>query len=69
MMEEIWQSGNFGFHDKRFEGGAITPVSLQPDGTYRLWASFKMYFKYAPLEAFFYPVMQAYSRFLGKDKD
>lgn len=69
MMEEIWQSGNFGFHDKRFEGGAITPVSLQPNGTYRLWASFKMYFKYAPLEAFFYPLMQAYSRFLGKDTD
>lgn len=69
MMDEIWQSGNFGYHDKRYEDGKVTAVSLQPDGAYRLWACFKMYFRYAPLEAFFYPVMQAYSRFFGKDKD
>lgn len=69
MMDEIWNSGNFGFHDVRYKDGKKTSVSLQPDGAYRLWASFKMYFKYAPLETFFYPIMQAYSRFVGKDKD
>lgn len=68
LMDEIWNSGNFGFHDERFEGGKITPISQQPDGAYRLWASFKMYYKYAPLETIFYPIMQAYSRFFGKDK-
>ena len=69
MMDEIWYSGNFGFHDKRFEDGKITALSAQPDGAYRLWANFKQYVKFAPQEAFFFPLVQTYSRFLGKDKD
>ncbi|WP_286883746.1 MULTISPECIES: nucleotidyltransferase family protein [Sphingobacterium] len=69
MMDEIWYSGNFGFHDERFEDGKITALSAQPDGAYRLWANFKQYVKFAPQEAFFFPLVQTYSRFLGKDKD
>ncbi len=69
MLNEIWFSGNFGFYDPRFEDGKITALSAQPDGAYRLWSSFKRYFKYAPQEAFFFPIVQTYSRFVGKDKD
>lgn len=69
MLEEIWQSGNFGFHDKRFESGKFTKISRQPDGANRLLLNFLKYFKYVPQEAFFFPIVQTYSRFIGKDKD
>lgn len=69
MLDEIWFSGNFGFYDPRFENGKITALSAQPNGAYRLWSSFKRYFKYAPQEAFFFPIVQTYSKFIGKDKD
>ncbi|WP_343539413.1 nucleotidyltransferase family protein [Sphingobacterium thalpophilum] len=69
MFDEIWNSGNFGFHDIRFKQGKISKVSRQPDGVNRLWRNFKRYVKYVPQEAFFFPLIQSYSRFLGKDKD
>jgi len=69
MFNEIWYSGNFGFHDNRYKDGKITAISAQPDGLRRLWLNFKLYFKYAPQEALFYPMIQTFSRFLGKDKD
>lgn len=68
MFNEIWYSGNFGFHDNRYKNGKKTAISAQPDGARRLWLNFKLYFKYAPQEALFYPIVQAFSRFLGKDK-
>jgi len=69
MLEEIWYSGNFGFHDPRFKDGKISQISRQPDGAHRLWSNFRRYIKYAPQEAFFFPIVQTYSRFIGKDKD
>ncbi|WP_418359219.1 nucleotidyltransferase family protein [Sphingobacterium detergens] len=69
MFDEIWYSGNFGFHDKRFEGGKIVPlISVQPDGALRLWHNFNRYLKYAPQEAIFFPLVHIYSKFFGKDR-
>lgn len=70
MTDEIWYSGNFGFHDERFEDGKIMrSVSVQPDGAYRLYRNFKSYLKYAPQEAIAFPIIHTYSKFLGKDFD
>lgn len=70
MFDEVWHSGNFGFHDERFENGKIIPVlSVHPDATKRLWNSFKKYVSYAPQEAIAFPVVHLYSKFLGKDND
>lgn len=69
MLEEIWYSGNFGFHDERFKDGKVSPFSIRPDSTQRIWKSLKNYFKYAPQEILFFPFIRAYSRLLGIDKD
>ncbi|CDT33782.1 conserved hypothetical protein [Sphingobacterium sp. PM2-P1-29] len=69
MMDEIWYSGNFGFHDERFKNGKISPFSIRPDGTHRIWKSLRNYFKYAPQEILFFPFVRTYSKFLGIDKD
>ncbi|MEN5434776.1 nucleotidyltransferase family protein [Sphingobacterium faecium] len=70
MLTEIWHGGNFGYHDDRFSLGKVnTTVSVHPDGAKRLWGNFKRYFPYAPQEAFFFPVIHLYSKFLGIDHD
>lgn len=70
MIDEIWYSGNFGFHDKRFEHGkTITAISSLPEGPKRLWKNFQRYLKYAPQEVFFFTLVHTYSRFIGKDSD
>ena len=70
MIDEIWYSGNFGFHDERFENGkTINAISSLPDGPKRLWKNFKQYFKYAPQEVFFFTIVHSYSRFIGIDND
>lgn len=70
MLDEIWYSGNFGFHDERFENKKIiSAISVLPDGPNRLWKNFKRYFKYAPQEAFFFTLVHTYSKFIGKDSD
>lgn len=69
MMDEIWYSGNFGFHDERFVNGKISPFSVRPDSTHRIWTSLKNYFKYAPQEILFFPFVRTYSRLIGIDKD
>ena len=70
MMNEIWYSGNFGFHDERFEDGKIiNSISSLPDGPKRLWKNFNRYFKFAPQEVFFFTLVHSYSRFIGKDSN
>lgn len=69
MIDEIWYSGNFGFHDKRYEGAKITAISARPEGGLRMWLNFKRYLRYAPQEVLFFPIVHTYSKFLGIDKD
>lgn len=69
MLEEVWYSGNFGFSDERFENGKKSKLFYRPDSGKRLWGNFKRYVKYAPFEAISFPIVQAYSKFLGKDSD
>ncbi|WP_448137031.1 nucleotidyltransferase family protein [Sphingobacterium siyangense] len=70
MMTEIWYSGNFGFHDERFEDGKIiNAISSLPEGPKRLWKNFNRYVRYAPQEVFFFTLVHSYSRFIGKDSD
>lgn len=62
LMDEVWQSGNFGFHDERFAEGKVSFVSVRPDGVRRLWRGLRLYFPYAPQETFFFPVRRASAR-------
>ncbi|MBD1423724.1 nucleotidyltransferase family protein [Sphingobacterium chuzhouense] len=62
MMEEVWHSGNFGFHDKRYLDGKVSFVSVQPDGARRILRSMRLYFKYAPQEVIFFPIRRATAR-------
>lgn len=70
MLDEIWHSGNFGFHDERFKDQkVISAISSLPQGPKRLWLNFKQYFSYAPQEALFCSLVYTYSKFIGKDID
>ncbi len=70
MIKEIWYSGSFGYNDERFKDGkTISTISVQPQGSKRLFLSFLRYFKYAPQEAVFFYWVQFYSKFFGKDSD
>jgi hypothetical protein len=69
MMDEIFYSGNFGYHDDRYKDGSFSPLSARPAGAHRIWSNMKRYFKYAPQEVFFYPFVQLYSKVLGVDED
>lgn len=65
MMEEIWQSGNFGIFDERFADGKFSFVSVRPDGARRLWRGLRLYFPYAPYESIFFPVRRATARVMA----
>lgn len=68
MVNEIWYAGSFGYNDERFKGGkTISTISVHPKASKRLLLNFLRYFKYAPQEAIAFPIVQAYSKFLGKD--
>lgn len=62
MMEEVWNSGNFGFYDKRYLDGKVSFVSAHPDGARRLWRNMRLYFRYAPQEVVFFPIRRAVAR-------
>lgn len=56
IVDEIWQSGNFGFHDLRY-GMAKERRSKLPNRLVRIrksFEAFKLYYKYAPGEALFF---------------
>ena len=62
MLEEVLRTGNFGFYDKRWckAGGKpwVKRERVWQQVAYRFW--FNM--PYAPMEAFWFPVMQTCSR-------
>ncbi|WP_282638518.1 nucleotidyltransferase family protein [Sphingobacterium thalpophilum] len=69
MLEEVWQSGNFGFYDDRFQNKKInSTISTRPDGPRRMWLNFKRYLRYAPQEALFFYVVHAYSKLISKNE-
>ena len=66
MFEEIWQSGNFGFHDDRFKDQHINSELRRSQAGQRIWSNVKRYFKYAPMEAISFPVVQYISKINAK---
>lgn len=66
MMDDIWMSGNFGFFDSRFEGELEQPHTMRNQAKRRVWSNMRKYFKYAPMEAVSFPLVQLYSKFAGK---
>lgn len=68
MLDEIWHSGNFEFHDKRFENGTVSTISVSPDDSSRFWSNMKLYYTYAPKGVLFFPAIHLYSKIFGIDK-
>jgi len=66
MFEEIWQSGNFGFHDERFKDQHGNSALRRKQAGQRIWVNVKKYFKYAPMEAISFPVVQYMSKIKAK---
>lgn len=52
ILNDIWNSGNFGSHDTRFSMKSRGPNFLER--YYRSWQGFKRYFSYVPEEVFFF---------------
>ncbi|TJY60129.1 hypothetical protein FAZ19_23030 [Sphingobacterium alkalisoli] len=64
MMEEIWQAGNFGFHDARVDLQQERDRNERVDVVGRWSSNFRKYVYYAPMEAVFFPLTQLYSRYV-----
>lgn len=62
MVDEVWYSGNFGYHDQRYVAEKKSFVSIYPGGAQRLLRSMRLYFKYAPQEVIFFPIRRATAR-------
>lgn len=65
MIDEIWQTGNFGFHDSRY-GKLDDPLTGRNQASRRVGANIYRYLKYAPMEAISFPIMQSYNRYFKK---
>lgn len=63
MMHDILLSGNFGFHDHRYQQAELQNNGNRVQARSRLWHSFKTYLPYAPMEAISFPIVQFISRF------
>jgi hypothetical protein len=59
MMEEILRSGNFGFHDERYQ--KEQQHQGREKSTQRIWNNLMKYFPYAPMEALSFPWVHFYS--------
>lgn len=62
MMDEILATGNFGFADKRFGNKEVYPWIKRSNTIRHLLHRFKLYVRYVPSEACWFPVVQLYSR-------
>ncbi|AQX04964.1 hypothetical protein BAX97_17000 [Elizabethkingia meningoseptica] len=66
MMEEIWRSGNFGFHDERYQKEQNVSSEKRENTKKRLWNNFIKYVPYAPMEAISFPLVHFYSGLVKK---
>lgn len=66
MMDEILMSGNFGFFHPRFEGQTGNTGVVRSHVTRRVWSNMRRYFKFAPMEAVSFPLVQFYSKLAVK---
>ena len=65
MLEDIWQSGNFGFYDTN-HGESFAQSNQRSNAPSQIWANAKKYYKYAPLEVLSFPFVQLYSKYTAK---
>ncbi|MVZ63660.1 nucleotidyltransferase family protein [Sphingobacterium humi] len=68
MIEEIWMSGNFGYHDERYKNGKHSKLSVRPDSFVRVWRSFRQYRKIAPMESIFFILTRLFAKPFHKKK-
>lgn len=63
-MRDVWSGGNFGFYDQRLGHASIRSKKkrVADQLLYHLWPQMR----YAPAEAFWFPLMQFYSRYCKK---
>ncbi len=54
MMNEVYQSGTFGFKDERYLEGKRNVLSVQPDSAKRIWRNMKYYGRIVPVESMSY---------------
>jgi hypothetical protein len=65
MLANIWESGNFGFHDTK-QGKSFAKSNERTNSSKKIWSNAKRYFKYAPQEVFFFPLVHVYSKYIIK---
>ncbi|MDR1683085.1 MAG: nucleotidyltransferase family protein [Candidatus Symbiothrix sp.] len=66
MLDEIVESGNFGFADQRFGRNKHDPWEKRSHSFRHLLHRFRLSFRYVPSEACWFPVIQLYSRIRGR---
>ncbi|MGE8377026.1 MAG: nucleotidyltransferase family protein [Sphingobacterium sp.] len=63
MFKDIWDSGNFGFYNTK-SGESFVESGQRVNTTNHIFANIKRYYKHAPNEAFFFPIIH----FISKSK-
>lgn len=69
LLEDIFASGNFGFHDVRYrkDNAKITEKYYKRDRAYkRIMPHLKKLIKFAPQEVIWYPISKVYTKLGGK---
>ncbi|MDR1743995.1 MAG: nucleotidyltransferase family protein [Dysgonamonadaceae bacterium] len=65
MLDEIVESGNFGFADQRFGKNECDPWEKRSHSFRHILHRFRLFVRYVPSEACWFPVVQLYSRIRG----
>lgn len=63
-MKDVWEGGNFGFYDQRL--GAPSATKKRNRVAIQLFHHLLPQVRYAPAEAFWFPLIQLYSRYCRK---
>lgn len=62
MVIDVWQTGNFGFHDRRYPNSKTRETRRQPSN--RLISNLVKYLPLAPMEALCFPLVHFYSKLI-----
>lgn len=63
MMDEIWQAGNFGLEDDRYDIEKERQQAKRVDIGLRIWRNARKYIAYAPLEVLGFPIYLLRAKF------
>lgn len=63
MLDEVWETGNFGFHDQRRDLQQEQADATRSQASQRIFSNLRRYLPYAPKEVLSFPIVHFFSKF------